>query len=123
MTATSASVFSGHSTLHTGPTGLRTYSSAFWTPGHGRPPISLATASALPNTDLMENAPYATNDNDPDDPAPFIQLAATVRNVLLYLQSKDQAEREPEHDKDRADRDEEAANQDHRGKVHVLRRW
>lgn len=71
----------------------------------------------------MENAPYATNDNDPDDPAPFIQLAATVRNVLLYLQSKDQAEREPEHDKDRADRDEEAANQDHRGKVHVLRRW
>lgn len=49
-------------------------------------------------------------------------MTPTVRNVLLFLKSKDQTDHEPEHDKDSADRDEEAANQDQRGKVHVLRR-
>lgn len=40
----------------------------------------------------------------------------------MWEADRHETEREPEHDKDRPDRDEETANQDQRGKVHVLRR-
>lgn len=49
----------------------------------------------------------ATNENDPDNPLPFIQLSALVANVMAYLEGREEKKEHGDRDAGRSDADEE----------------
>ena len=50
------------------------------------------------------------NDNSKDDPAPFIQLAAIVANVVRYLEGRKEQKEHGDRDAGCSDADEKCSN-------------